>query len=145
SVPAATWTKTGSGTLTLNSAAGTGPATYPGNVNINAGTLALAGGTSMGDLAAINLANTAGATLNITGNETIGSLSGGGTSGGNVTIRAVTLTTGGKNKSTTFAGIISGIAGNLTKTGAGNMTLTGNNTYGGATTVNAGTLTFGKS
>ena len=80
------------------------PSTYAGNVNINAGTLRLDNGITMGDLASINLANTSGATLNVTGNETIGSLSGGGPAGGNVTLSAITLTTGGNGSSTTFAG-----------------------------------------
>jgi autotransporter-associated beta strand protein len=55
----------------------------------------------------------------------------------------VSATLGGSvdpnGNSTTFAGNISG-AGHLTKTGAGTMTLTGNNSYTGATTVQAGIL-----
>jgi autotransporter-associated beta strand protein len=40
-----------------------------------------------------------------------------------------------------YAGTISG-SGSVTKTGAGMLTLTGSNSYAGATTVNAGTLAF---
>jgi fibronectin-binding autotransporter adhesin len=39
----------------------------------------------------------------------------------------------------TYAGVISG-SGNLVKSGAGAVTLSGNNTFGGTTTVSAGTL-----
>jgi autotransporter-associated beta strand protein len=134
--------KIGSGTLRLNSNPN-GPGTYAGNLNVNGGTLHLDGGTAMGDLAAIHLANTAGVLLNITGivGETIGSLSGGGASGGNLSLFA-TLTTGGNNNATTFNGRVSG-SGGLTKTGLGSFTLaplSGGNTYSGTTTVNAGTL-----
>ncbi len=68
-----------------------------------------------------------------------GNISGGTTSG------SETLTLGGINPgANTISGSISNgnAAGNLgvTKTGAGNWTLSGANTYTGATTVNAGTL-----
>ena len=51
------------------------------------------------------MANVAGATLDITGfNTQIGSLAGGGATGGNVTLGAATLTTGGNNTNTSYAG-----------------------------------------
>jgi autotransporter-associated beta strand protein len=140
-VPNAILNKVGNGTLRLNSSAMVGPSTYAGNMNVNGGTLQLDGGTAMGDLASINLANTAGVVLGITkagSTETIGSLSGGGVNGGNVSL-AANLVTGGNNKNTTFAGVISG-AGALTKTGNGTMTVTGANTYMGATNINGGTF-----
>ena len=140
-----TLTKLGSGTLRFTGVAGATINNYNGNVNIAAGTLRLDAGVSMGDLAAINVANVSGATLNVTGNETIGSLGGGGASGGDVTLSAITLTTGGNNNSTSYGGVISGAGANLTKTGSGTMTLSGANTYTGATTVNAGRLALGQS
>ena len=49
------------------------------------------------------------------------------------------LTAGGDNTSTTFAGVVQG-AGGITKAGTGVLTLTGNNTNTGRTTVQAGKL-----
>ena len=135
----ATLNKIGSGTLTFNSSTYVG--TYSGTLNVAGGTLTLSGGTAMGDLASISLANSAGVSLNVSGgNETIGSLSGGGNSGGNVSLTS-SLIIGGNNKTTTFASVISG-AGSLTKTGTGTMTLTAANWYTGDTTVQAGKLSL---
>jgi autotransporter-associated beta strand protein len=50
------------------------------------------------------------------------------------------LTVGGSNLSTAFTGLIDG-RGGITKAGTGAFTLTGENTYSGRTTVEAGTLT----
>ena len=56
------------------------------------------------------------------------------------------LTVGGNNLSTEVAGVIQdggvngGTGGSLVKTGSGTLTLSGINTYTGATTVDAGTL-----
>jgi autotransporter-associated beta strand protein len=143
-VASAVLTKIGSGTLQLNSAA-VAPGSYAGNLSIADGTVRLVGGTAMGDLAAISLANVSSAALDVTGNETIGSLAGGGAAGGNVTLGAITLTTGGNGNSTTYAGIVSGAGANLIKTGGGTMTLAGANTYSGATTVSAGKLVLASS
>ena len=118
----------------------TGNNIYTGATTVNAGTLRATGGNAISDLSTVTLANIAGATLDLAGsNETIGSLAGGGPVGGSVTLGAGTLTTGTAT-STIYAGVISGTGG-LTKVGVqGVFTLTGNNTYTGATTVNAGTL-----
>jgi autotransporter-associated beta strand protein len=134
-VNATALTQSGTGTLTLS-----GTNTYTGATFINTGTLTVSGGNGIGDSSAVTLANKNGAILNLSGNETIGSLAGGGTTGGNVTLNANTLTAGGDNTSTTYAGIISGTNGGLTKQGAGTLALSGANTYTGATNVNAGTL-----
>src|ERR1035438_7978130 len=57
---------------------------------------------------------------------------------------ACTLTIGGNNAATTFSGTIVNTSGNgalaLTKTGTGQITLSGANTYTGITTINAGKL-----
>jgi autotransporter-associated beta strand protein len=136
-------TKAGIGTLVLSNIAGN---TYSGTTTINAGTLragAAAGGQAFGNGSSVTLADTAGATLNLNNfSQTIGSLAGGGTTGGDVTLGAnATLTTGGNDTSTSYAGIISGTGtSGLTKTGNGTLTLNGTNTYSGATAIDAGTL-----
>ena len=78
----------------------------------------------------------AATTVNLAGHsETIGSLQG----AGKVMLGNAVLTTGGNNQSTTFGGILSGDGG-LVKTGSGELTLSGDNTYTGPTTINAGSL-----
>ena len=128
-------TKSGTGTLTLG-----GANTYTGATAVNAGTLMANILTqAFGNGSAVTVA--AGATLDLNDfDETIGSLAGGGTvtsTGG-----AAVLTTGGDGTSTTFSGIIQDGGGvmSLIKAGAGALTLSGNNTYNGTTTLNAGTL-----
>jgi fibronectin-binding autotransporter adhesin len=121
--------KTGAGTLTLG-----GANTYTGATNINAGTLTL-GASNVLATTAVTVANAA--TFNVNGQtDTIGSLS--GVSGSSVTLGSGALTTGDATN-TAFAGIISG-TGTLNKIGAGTFTLTGANTYTGATTVSTGVL-----
>ena len=138
--------KSGSGTLTLG-----GANTYIGPTTISAGTLK-AGIASVADVSgafgrnsAVTLANVAGAKMDITGyNTQIGSLTGGGATGGNVTLGAATLTIGSDNTSpAAYAGVISSSgspATSLMKIGNGALLLNGLNTCTGATTVNSGIL-----
>jgi autotransporter-associated beta strand protein len=65
-----------------------------------------------------------------------------GVASSTVTLGNKTLIAGGDDTSTTFAGAASGTGG-LTKQGVGTLTLTGPNTYSGATTISAGTLAIG--
>ncbi len=141
-IGAGTVTKAGTGTWTL-----LGANTYSGATAVNAGSLA-AGVVSVantsgafGNNSAVTMANVASTVLNITGfNTQIGSLTGGGGTGGNVTLGAATLSIGGDNSSpSAYAGVISG-TGALTKIGSGSLTLSGTNTYTGASTISAGTL-----
>ena len=134
---------TGGGTLILTPASA-GANTYTGATTVGDGSNAvtLQGGTT--DAFSANSAVTvnARATLDLGGySQAIGSLAGAGTvtnSGSN----NATLTAGGNNASTTFSGVIQD--GNdtvaLTKLGTGTLTLTGNNSYSGGTTLDAGTL-----
>ena len=121
-------TKEGNGTFSL-----TGANTYTGTTTVNAGILDLQGGASIADAGAVVV--NAGGTLQVSANETIGSIGG----AGNVLLNANLTTGDGGN--TTLSGVISG-AGNLTKQGAGTLSLTGVNTYSGITNVNGGVLEF---
>ncbi|MDW5441356.1 autotransporter-associated beta strand repeat-containing protein, partial [Polaromonas sp. SM01] len=127
-------TKSGTGTLILGGLSGAN--TYSGATLVNSGgTLQVGALNTLSANSALTLAT--GATLNLNNfSQTIGSLA----NGGNVTLGSATLSTGTNNTSTTYAGVISG-AGGLAKGGSGTMTMTGANTYSGATSVNAGTLT----
>jgi YVTN family beta-propeller protein/autotransporter-associated beta strand protein len=123
------FTKIGSGTLTLS-----GSSAYTGGTFVNVGTLQAGAANVFSPSSAFRV--TAGAFLDLNNfNQTIGSLAGAGT----VTLGGATLTTGNDGTSTAFSGAISG-AGGLTKIGAGTFTLTGTSSYGGATNINAGTL-----
>lgn len=85
------------------------------------------------------IANVATAVLELTGTAaSIGGLSGGGATGGNVVLNDATLTAN-VTGDTTYAGVISG-AGGFVKNGAGVTRLTGFSSYTGSTVVNAGVL-----
>jgi fibronectin-binding autotransporter adhesin len=82
-----------------------------------------------------------GASLDLNGDDQIiGSLA--GVAGSSVTLGAGTLTAGGNDTSTTFAGSISGTGG-LIKAGTGTLTLDGINSYTGGTKVADSTLVIG--
>ena len=145
-VSATSLTKNGSGTLMLQNWSGIN-STYSGATTINAGTLMiLAGnGTSLSSNSAYTVAS--GAVLSVNGtSQRIGSLAGAGTvQNGNATT-ATTLTVGLDNTNTTFSGILQNggaAALALTKNGTGTLTLSGNNSYSGGTTLNTGTLVIG--
>ena len=109
-------TKSGAGTATLS-----GANTFSGSVAVNGGVLALTNGSALADTAAVTLANSAGVVLEVDQNETIGSLAGGGATGGGVTLDVNTLTLS-QSGNTTYTGEVTG-TGTLVKTGAGTLTL----------------------
>ena len=132
------------GTLTLS-----GANTYTGPTNANTGTLKAGSTSAFGNGSAVTLANTAGVLVDITGfNNSIGSLSGGGTSGGSVILGSATLTVGSNNENTTFSGTIinansaAGGAGVLTKTGTGILTLPTSTRSAATTAVSAASTTL---
>ncbi len=132
--------KTGTGSMNLSVLN-----TYTGPTSAAAGTLrvALIGG-SIPNASALTVTST----LDLNGfNETVGSISGGGT----ITSAAagtLTLTTGGDNTSTTYSGLIqngSATSVALVKNGSGVLTLSSSNTNTGGTTLNAGGLNINNS
>src|SRR5436309_1450590 len=130
-------TKSGSGTVTLSAAN-----TYTGVTTINVGTIAIAADAGLGAAPGAPTAGKrtfGGGTLRTTASFTVAANRGLALSGA---AGAVTLTAGGNNASTTFSGLIQNGSGTvaLTKTGTGTLTLSGANTYSGATTVSAGVL-----
>ena len=116
--------KVGSGTLTL-----TGTNTYTGGTAINAGAISIAADGALGPVA--GRLTFGGGTLATTASLT--------------SARAVTLNAGGggfapaAGTALTLTNVISGTGG-LSQNGAGNLILTGSNTYTGGTVVNSGTL-----
>ncbi|MDP1580415.1 MAG: autotransporter-associated beta strand repeat-containing protein [Candidatus Didemnitutus sp.] len=116
-------TKNGTNPLTLN-----GANNFTGGTIINAGTLT-------GDVAGGDLQVVTDATYSLgNADRAVAALSG----AGNVSLGSQTLTVGSAANST-FSGAIAG-SGALNKVGGGVLTLSGTNTYTGATTVSAGML-----
>ena len=136
--------KEGAGSFTTG---GANANTRTGDVAINAGTLEIAKSgavSALGDTGNVTVA--AGATLKFNGSgtytgETIGNLAGAGTVT-NASASALSVTVGSNGGNATFSGVIQNTGGalSLTKTGAGTLTLTGNNSYSGTTTVSQGVL-----
>ena len=112
--------------------------TYTGSTTVQeGGELRISAAGSIADASALTVNPTATFRLSSTGAETIGSLSGGGSVVLSTTDNI--LSVGAANTSTTFSGVISGL-GSLVKVGSGTLTLTGANTYTGATSINNGVL-----
>ncbi len=124
-------TKTGAGTLAL-----TATNTYSGATTVSAGTLRAGAANSFSAASAHTVAS--GATLDLAGfNQTLAGLSG----AGSVALGSAALTVNSTADST-FSGVISG-TGALTKSGSAALTLAGDSTYSGGTTIAAGTLVVG--
>jgi autotransporter-associated beta strand protein len=122
-------TKDGAGTWSL-----TGTDASAANWQVDAGTLALAGGTAVNAAASVNLAGPA--TLRLDGPAQFAALTGTGT----LALGAGRLTLLG-NGDTAFGGAITG-SGSLDKQGSGRLTLAGSYAMTGRIDVTAGTLAF---
>ena len=114
--------------------------TYSGQTTINIGTLS-AGLGMLSSSSDISMGTSSRALLVITGNNTVKSLSGGGSIGGNVNLGGNTLTL--VNSTGAYSGVISGSGGVIQQ--AGSWTLNGTNSYLGGTALNAGTIILGNS
>jgi uncharacterized repeat protein (TIGR01451 family) len=140
-------TKTGSGTLLLGSSLqGHG---YTGDTTVSAGALELLAGNTLaygsgyGDVVMNPSVGTA--TINLAGNsQNFNGLSSNGAGASVVEGGSGTpvLTVGNNNAGGSFGGVLQNTAGTLalTKTGSGTLTLSGANTYGGPTLIQAGTV-----
>ncbi|HVZ66561.1 MAG TPA: autotransporter-associated beta strand repeat-containing protein [Lacunisphaera sp.] len=137
-------TISGAGAVTLNGAGnGTldvtgGSSGFTGATNINSGTLKISADNVWSGVSATNLSSAATVALQVNGSQTFKNLNG----SGKIDIASGKTLTVNSASGTTLSGIISG-SGNLAKTGTGNLTLSGANTYLGSTTISGGTLVLG--
>ncbi len=123
-------TKNGPGTLILANSANS----YGGQTVLSAGALQTLGASAIPSTSALTMV--AGTQLQLLGNnQTIGSLSGAGA----IDLGAATLTSGGNDATTIFAGSIIG-SGGLVKSGNGSLTLSGALSFTGGAVVNSGML-----
>ncbi|NBT06747.1 MAG: hypothetical protein EBS54_08575, partial [Betaproteobacteria bacterium] len=131
-----TLVKAGAGELIFS-----GNNSYTGDTTVLGGTLTLNSGQGLSDTGAVTLSNTAGVTLKVNASETIGSLRGGGTAGGNITLADGQSLTIVQADDQIFGGQITG-AGGLVKSGTGKLALTkNNNSFVGGVTIEGGILT----
>jgi autotransporter-associated beta strand protein len=134
-------TKTGAATLIINQ-----NQNYSGGTIINEGTIKMSGNKTLASGSDMEVG--ASGTWNLDGtSQTLGELTGTGlVSSTWATSGFDTLTVGAGDATSIFGGTIAGGNGtsvrgiNLTKTGAGTLTLSNANSYSGVTTVSAGTL-----
>ncbi len=165
-LPSATTVTLNAGTLDLNgysqSIAGLTSLVPASDLVTSAGSCTLtvaptADTTYAGQLSGpINLTKNGSAKFILSGNNTLSAsvtttisagtlqIGAGGTSGtlqGNVTDNSVLAFA--RSDSVSFGGNVSGAAGRLVQQGPGTLVLTGASTYGGSTTINAGTLQIG--
>jgi autotransporter-associated beta strand protein len=125
--------KNGAGMLVLSAAN-----TFSGNININAGTLSVAGAANLGNGNTVVIAD--GATFAVTSNATFASNRRFLVSGSSPTFDIAAGTTSRIQGEIAQGSLV---LGGLVKSGTGTLELSGTNTYTGATYVTAGTLRAG--
>jgi autotransporter-associated beta strand protein len=143
---------TGTGGIRINNTTAiattfSGANNFTGPIDIAVGYFTASSSTATGNASnPVNIANAATTGLVLGSSISIGSLSGGGSSATvGVQLAANTLTVGGNNESTTYAGLITSSGSpttSLIKTGTSTLTLTGANTFTGGVTINGGLINF---
>ncbi|NBV26101.1 MAG: hypothetical protein EBR99_02135, partial [Actinobacteria bacterium] len=132
--------------LTLNSASNY----FTGTTTISGGTLQVSGGNAIGDTSPVTFANSGSnptLSLGASVTETIGSLSGGGTTGGTISLGSAAVLTINQTSGLTFSGFLNSNTNSnakIIKSGSGTLTVdqaVGAN-YNGIFEISQGQVTF---
>jgi len=130
--------KTGNGTLNLTNAN-----TFSGDTRIEGGMIVLVHANALQN-STLDTGDAGTQSANFTLAEGTTYNLGGLKGSADLDLALSHLSVGSNNQSTTFSGVLQGaFNNNLTKVGTGTLTLAGNNTYLGTTTVSAGRLVLG--